>query len=306
MTLPRAIRYFAREAAADLWSRRTINLISIGTIGASLYIVGVFILLTTNVGHLVASWAEENRISVFLADAATEDARARLGARIGGDPAVKSFELVGKDEALVRFRKDFPDLADLAVGLDTNPLPASFEITIKTEAANPGTVDTLARALSAQDGVEGVRYDLAWVRRVRTLLRVIGLSGAFLGAILLIAAVITISGVIRLNVFARREEIEILRLVGATRAFIRGPFLVEGVFQGIAASILALVLISVTWLAVVSSRTVAADLLLKALVGEFLPLWAPPAILGVGLAVGLAGSLLSVRRVFASSVAARH
>lgn len=304
MTPSRSIRYFVREAVADLWNRRTVNLISVGTIGASLYIVGVFILLTTNVGNLVASWAEENRISVFLSDGATEDARTRLGGWIGGDPAVKSFELVGKDEALARFRRDFPDLADLAVGLDANPLPASFEITIKTEAADPATVETLARALSARDGVEGVRYDLAWVRRVRTLLGVIGLGGAFLGAILVMAAVITISGVIRLNVLARREEIEILRLVGATRGFIRGPFLVEGAFQGIAASILALAAIMLTWLAAGSSRTVEGDLLLKAVVGGFLPLWAPPALLGAGLAVGLAGSLLSVRRVFASSGAA--
>ena len=92
MTPVRALRYVMREAAADLWNRRTVNLISIGTIGASLYIVGLFILLTTNAGRLVGSWAEENRISVFLEDGISLESRTRLEARIGSDPAVRSFE----------------------------------------------------------------------------------------------------------------------------------------------------------------------------------------------------------------------
>lgn len=301
MTVVRSVRYFLREAAADLWKRRTVNLISIGTIGASLYIVGLFILLVTNTGRLIASWAEENRISVYLSDTMTEDARARLTRRIVDDPAVASHTLVSKDEALERFRKEFPDLADLALGLDANPLPVSMEVTIKKETAAAATVEALAASLAKEAGVEGVRYDLAWVKRVRTLLRVLGTGGAVLGGILIAAAVITIYGVIRLNVLARREEIEILRLVGATRGFIRGPFLVEGAFQGVAASLLALGLIAATWLYLSSSGPVRGDLLLQALVGRFLPLWAPPALISLGLAVGLAGSLFSVRRVFVTS-----
>jgi len=301
MTITRAVRYFLREAASDLWNRRTVNLISIGTIGASLYVAGLFILLTTNIGRVVSSWAEENRVSVYLSDAMADDARARLERRLAGDAAVKSVEFVSKEEALGRFRRDFPDLVDLAVGLGTNPLPASFEVTVRREAVDPRLIEKLAATISAEAGVEGVRYDLAWIRRVRTLLRILGLGGSFLGGILLAAAVITIYGVIRLNVFARREEIEILRLVGATRGFIRGPFLVEGAFQGIAAALLALALIAATWFFVASSRPVRSDLLLAALTSGFLPLWAPPALLAVGLAIGLSGSLFSVRRVFISS-----
>ena len=136
------------------------------------------------------------------------------------------------------------------------------------------------------------------MRRVRALLRILGTGGAVLGSILIAAAVLTIYGVIRLNVLARREEIEILRLVGATRGFIRGPFLVEGAFQGAAASLLALSMLVGTWLYLTSRGQIKSDLLLQALVGRFLPFWAPPALVGLGLTVGLVGSLFSVRRVF--------
>src|SRR5439155_9540148 len=176
--------------------------------------------------------------------------------------------------------------------------PASIEITVRKDEADGATIEALAGSLAKEPGVEGVRYDLEWVRRVRSLLRILGVGGGILGGILIVAAVITIYGVIRLNVLARRDEIEILRLVGATRGFIRGPFLVEGAFQGMAASVVAVGLIAATWAFLSSNPQVRADMLLVALVGRFLPIWAPPALLGLGLAVGLVGSLFSVRRAF--------
>ena len=298
MTFGRAASYFLREAASDLWRRRTVNVVSIAAIAASIYVVGLFILLTVNVGHLIASWAEENRMSVFISDSIAESERTRIERTIAGSPVVTGHEVVSKAQALERFRREFPDLADLALGLDENPLPASFEITLRSGEQAGGQAEDLATKLSSLEGVEGVRYDRAWVRRIRSLVGAVGLGGAFLGTILLSAAVITIYGVIRLNVQARRQEIEILRLVGATRGFIRGPFLVEGAFQGAAASILAVVMLAVTWLMLHTSRAVKGDMLLESLVGGFLPLWAPPALLAIGLAIGLVGSLLSVRRVF--------
>ena len=300
MTLRRTLGYFFREAASDLWKRRTINLVSIATIGASLYVVALFVLLLVNIGRAVSSWAEESRLSVYLQDTIPESARAALEKRLGSDPALRSFEYVTREQALTRFRRDFPELADLASNLDTNPLPASYEITLAPAAAAPAAVQSMAGSYGKEAGVDGVRYDMAWVQRIRALLRVIGWGGAVLGSILLLAAIITISGVIRLNVLARREEIEILRLVGATRGFIRGPFVAEGAFQGIAASLLALAMIAGTWMAVSQSAFVRSDVLLHAISGGFLPLWAVPALVAAGLAIGLIGALFSVRRALAS------
>ena len=275
MTIARSAGYFLREATTDLWKRRTVNVISVGTIAASLYIVGLFVLFLTNTARLIASWGQENTISVYLSDSIDEEGRARLDRRLTQDQQIASHVLVSKEEALEKFRKEFPDLADLAVGLESNPLPATIEVVLKEEHAQEPVIEALAGSLEKEPGVEGVRYDLAWVRRVRTLLGLIGMAGAVLGAILLTAAVITIYGVIRLNVQARKEEIEILRLGGATRGFIRRPFLVEGAFQGIAASLLSLALILGTWIWLSGSKSVRGDFLLQGLVGRFLPLWAP-------------------------------
>jgi cell division transport system permease protein len=297
----RALGYVLREAASDLWARRKINLVSVFTIGATLYIAGLFLFLMANLGHLVSSWAQENRVSVYLSDSVSEPERTRLAMDLAGFPGVARAEFVSKDDALRRFRTDFPDLADLAVGLDANPLPASYEIVLREGAADPEAVEALAVKLRAHAGVDGVRYDLIWVRRVRTLLTALAWGGAALGAVLFVAAVITISGVIRLNVHARRDEIEILRLVGATRTFIRGPFLVEGIFQGVASSAFAVVLVGATWLVLSRTAWVRQDSLLSVLTGAFLPMWAPAALIAVGLAAGLIGSLLSVRKVFAAS-----
>lgn len=300
MTAARSMRYFLVEAAADLWRRRTTNLVSVATIGASLYVIGLFILVTTNVGRLITSWADENRISVYLSDDLADADRVAIARRLDERPEVGSVEYVSKEAALTRFRSSFPDLADLAVGLGANPLPASFEVTLRKEAAEPKVVEGLAGGLAALAGVEGVRYDLAWVRRVRRLLEVLGVAGLCLGAILLASAVLTISGVIRLNVLARREEIEILQLVGATRGFIRGPFLVEGAFQGTAAAVVALGMITGTWALASRSPSVMGDMFLRALLGGFLPAWAPAALLGIGLTVGLVGSMVSLRSAFVS------
>src|SRR5262249_55628539 len=130
VTVRRALGYFLREAASDLWKRRTVNLVSIFTIGASLYVVALFALLLLNVGRAVSSWAEESRLSVYLQDSIPESARAALEQRLGSDPSVDAFEYISREQALTRFRRDFPELADLASSLGTNPLPASYEITL--------------------------------------------------------------------------------------------------------------------------------------------------------------------------------
>lgn len=301
MKVRRAMGYFLRESMADLWKRRTVNIVSIATIAATLYILGLFMVGLTGVTRAVSAWGEENRVSVYLVDEASDANRAALQEKLSKNSAAQSVEYVSKEEALLRFRRDFPDLADLAAGLDSNPLPASFEVTMRASAATPEAIEAFAHELGTEPGVDGVRYDLVWVRRIRALLRIVAWSGAVLGAVLLGASIVTISGVIRLNVIARKDEIEILRLVGATRGFIRGPFLFEGAFQGAAAALLAAACIAATWTMIGSSAQSRLGPVLAGLLGGAMPLWAPPALLAIGLAIGLAGSLLSVRRAFSAA-----
>ena len=126
----------------------------------------------------------------------------------------------------------FRDLSSLPEDLGENPFPASIEVNLRAERQSAVEVERLAKAFTGVPGVREIQYDLLWIERLSTGVRLVRLVGAFLGGILVLAAVFTISNVIRLTIYAREDELDIMRLVGATRAYVKGPFVAEGVIQG--------------------------------------------------------------------------
>ena len=126
----------------------------------------------------------------------------------------------------------FRDLSSLPEDLGENPFPASLEVTLAAERQSPAEVERLAKAFAGAPGVREIQYDLLWIERLATGVRLVRGVGAFLGGILVLAGVFTISNVIRLTIYAREDELDIMRLVGATRAYVKGPFVAEGMIQG--------------------------------------------------------------------------
>ena len=143
-------------------------------------------------------------------------------------------QYLSKADALARFREDFPDLAGATERLERNPLPASIEVRLGPEARTATTaVDDLAAALGSAPGVADVRYDRRWLSRLGSAVRFVRTVGLWSSsALLAVAAALTVANVVRLAAYARRDEIEIMQLVGAPFAFIRGPFVAEGILQG--------------------------------------------------------------------------
>jgi len=214
--------------------------------------------------------------------------------RLGEDAAVESVEFVPREEAVARFRKLFADLATLPDDLDQNPFPASLEVTIAPAHRSPEAVRRFVEAYEEAPGIEEVQYDMLWIERLSTAVRLIRGVGLFLGGVLVLAGVFTISNVIRLTVYARQDELDIMRLVGATRAYVRGPFMMEGMLQG---GLGGLVSVGLLWLAfrVAAPETLAAsDLLGRAVV--LLPGELCFALVAGGMLVGLVGSLVSLGR----------
>ena len=150
-------------------------------------------------------------------------------------------EYVSKAEALTRFRREFAELASLTSGFDDNPFPASIEVRVRPEAERDGRADALVQRIAALPGVADVRYDqrLAGSRRRRPRRRSAA-AGLALALLMALAAAVTVATVVRLGLHARRDEIEIMELVGAPLAFIRGPFVAEGFLQGGLGALLAL------------------------------------------------------------------
>jgi cell division transport system permease protein len=258
----RAIVYFVSEAATSLWRSRLVNAVSVGTIAVSLFVLGAFLAVAGALGEVVGRWTEKVQVVVYLEDGTEERVRLSLENRLREDPAVGSVELVTREQALLRFREMFRDLASLPEDLGENPFPASLEVTLRADRQSPAEVERMARELAGVPGVGEIQYDLLWIERLATGVRLVRGAGAFLGGILVLAGVFTISNVIRLTIYARADELDIMRLVGATQAYVKGPFVMEGVIQGGLGGLVAALLLwgALSWL---SGDLASSDLLAR-------------------------------------------
>ena len=290
----RALAYFFEEALTSLWRSRLINALSVGTIAVSLFVLGAFLTVASNLNEVVTRWTQKVQVTFYLVDGLEDRIRDSLADQLRGDPAVESLALVSRDQALDRFRGLFKDLRSLPDDLGSNPFPASLEVTLKPARQSPEEVQRLVHAFEKAPGVEEVQYDLLWIQRLSTAVRLVRGVGAFLGGILVLAGVFTISNVIRLTVYARQDELDIMRLVGATRAYVTGPFVVEGMIQGGLGGLLSLGLLWAAFRVAARDAVATSDLMGRAVV--FLPAGVCLSIVAGGMVVGVVGSLISLGR----------
>lgn len=295
MTFLQALAYFAREAVLNLFRSFKVSLLAVLTIAVSLFLAGVFLLVGGNLRRIAERWQDEAKIVVYLAAEAGEEASARLRSRIEAAPWTLGVEPVSAAVAEERFRDTFPGLADLLTGWGDDPLPASLEVRLDWNALQRREeLERWLRQLRSDPDVSMVDDDRDWLGQLRAVVLVIDGLGLILGTVLLVTAVFTISSVIRLTAYLYRDEIAVMRLVGATEFFIRGPFYVEGVFQGLAGGVLAVAaLLGVhAFLASRSSET----LLVSFLAAGFLSPGKLLALIAVGGAAGLIGAIASLRK----------
>jgi cell division transport system permease protein len=295
MAVFRALAYFFEEAVTSLWRSRLMNALSVGTIAVSLFVLGAFLAVAGSLNEVVQRWTQKVQVIFYLEDGIEDRVRDSLENRLREDPAVGAVERVGRQQALERFQGLFHDLRSLPDDLGENPFPASLEVALRADHQSPSEVERLVRAFAEAPGVQEVQYDLLWIERLATGARLVRGVGAFLGGVLVLAGVFTISNVIRLTVYAREDELDIMRLVGATQAYVKGPFVVEGMIQGGLGGLLSagLLWLAVRW--IVRDLAAGSDLLGRAPLG-FAPGLSGMLVLG-GMAVGVVGSLVSLRRV---------
>lgn len=239
----RAARYSFSEALLTLRRAGRSTVMSIGTVAVAFLTLGGFLLVATNLQRIVETWGSTAEMSVFLRDDVDEGTRGRLEADLKAHQAVARVDYVSKEQALVRFKTDFPELTDVAETTESNPFPASFELQLRTDPVSAGRADALADQLRDRNGVSDVRYDREWIDRLMTIVTGIRVTGVAVASVLVLGAAFTVAAVVRLSLFARRDEIEIMRLVGAPFAFIRGPSVAEGTVIGGLGAIVALLLL---------------------------------------------------------------
>ena len=240
MSFLKALRYFFREAAVNLMRGWKVSLVAVLTIAVSLFIGGAFLLVSDNLASSVERWRGEMRVVIYLKPETQEADLRRLAAEAARAPGVVSVEPVTAQAARQRFREVFPSLSDLVAGWKEEPLPASLEIGLDPRTAGnaPGREAWLG-AWRQRPEVTLIDDDREWLGQLATVVAVVRAVGLALVAGLLLAAIFTIASVIRLTAYLHSEETGIMRLVGATEFFIRGPFYVEGMLQGLIGGLLA-------------------------------------------------------------------
>jgi cell division transport system permease protein len=273
-----------------------VNTLALASLSAVLFIAGLVLLVLSNVDQKVRRLEDDLRVDVYLRDAQGTEAPSAMIARLEALGGVERVRYVGKDEALRRYQEWAADLAELVNDLDSNPLPASLEVYVRSGGSAAEVAATVSSTLAGDPGVEEVRFNGDWMQRLESVLELARVGGAGLGVLVFGAAAFVMSSVLRLAVLARSEEIEIMRLVGATPAFIRGPFLVAGAVQGLLSAVLAALAVegvramTLAWAGSGSSAAlvslVAAEPLSPALAGLLLL---------AGLAVNLIGAFFAVR-----------
>ena len=289
----RALRYALEEALASLWRGRQSGLLSIATIALALFVLGAFLDVTSNLEQLGIEWSSAAEMSVYLNDRVTPAERSAIETILARGTVVAAREYVSKSDALARFKRTFGDLASAVDSLGDNPLPASYEVTLRTGPGVEASVDRLAAALRQSAGVADVRYDRQWLTRLLSVITVIGGVGLVLGTVLTIAAALTVANVVRLALHARHDELDIMRLVGAPQAYIRGPFVMEGVLQGGLGALTALGALAAVFVGVRTRylAPVASAINLSSV--HFLPLEVCVFLVAGGMMVGCLGGLVA-------------
>ena len=272
--------YAIREALAAFRRAPVLTGLASAMVGLELYVVGLFSLATYNLQQALSTIEDRVQIAVYLRDDARQSEIDLAQAELGEIPEVRTVRFISKRQALELAREELPEFSELFSDLAVNPLPQSLQVELLPGKRSQEVVERVSAAAMRYPFVEDARYGREWVDRLFALRRIAGATTVAMGSAFAVVAALIIGTALRIAIFARREEIYVMRLVGATNGFIRRPFLLEGALAGLLGGGLAWLM---TWL---TYRGVYAFLFELA--------WIPPTWIFAGMASGAVfGSIAS-------------
>jgi cell division transport system permease protein len=284
------MRLLLREALLSFRRSPLLSALSVTTIAFSLFTVGLFGLVAVNLRQALRGLEERVEVVAFVLRGTLPETIALASQDISAFPEVASVDFVTEDQALVRARRELVEFRDAYRDLQVNPLPASFEVRLKDGFRDAEHVQAVAERLEGFRFVEDVRYGRDWVQRLDQLRNLTGIIGLVIGGAFAAVAIVIIGVTIRLTLLQRAREIAVMRVVGATNWFIRGPFLLEGALKGLLGGLLALLLCYAGYLLFRDNTAGTLDDLIFFRTEQMLLI----AVFGVLL--GFGGSLVSVGR----------
>ncbi len=241
-----------KRALQDIRQNRLLNAVTISTIALSILIVSAAALFFINTTDMLESWRRGIRIMVYLENDLDKAQRHAIEARIGKVYGVQTAEFISKETALKRLRTQMRRQSSILDGLERNPLPDAFEVQMIPTARTWEKAEDVAGKLEALAGVADVEYGQRWVERFVTLFSLFRMTSYAMGGLFFIASVFIVGNTVRLILYSRREEVEIMRLVGATERFILAPFYLQSMIQGALGGISGLVALLIMFMLIQS------------------------------------------------------
>lgn len=290
------IRYFIMRALRNMRQWPFLCSAAILTMAVALATVATFFLVVVNVEQLAQRWTKEIQLIAYLEKAPDGQELAAILKQLKSYPEVESVTYVSPAEAMERFRQRLGDEASLLEDMDADLLPASIELSLQPAFRNQEGISKMIERLDNLLEVDDLRYGQKWLERFNNFVGMLRFVGMVLGGFLLLAALFIVSNTIKLTLYARRDELEIMALVGATMRFIKVPFLLEGAIQGFLGGLLSLVFLMLSFSLIISRSLHSFWLTPNDFELLFLSLNQQIVLVFSGVVLGLLGSLSSLRR----------
>lgn len=231
---------FYKRAIQDILDNRFLNAVTIITIALSVLIVSAFVLFFINATDIMNASEKSIRIMAYLKPDIPKTMVLDVKQKIQGIYGIEDARFVSKEEALKQLKDQMKRQSSILMNIEENPLPDAFEVRMIASSQHLEDVEILAKQLESIPWVDEVEYGQKWLGRFTNILNLFRLTGYAMGGIFFMAAVFIVANTIRLALYSRREEVEIMRLVGATDSFIKAPFYLEGLIQGALGGIIGL------------------------------------------------------------------
>ena len=288
------VKYFFRQALTNIADNRMVHLVGIGTIAIAFIIFNSFVLVYVNINHWSDELGKSLTMSIYFKDQPESIQVEEIKKELINIQGVTIDKYVSKEEAMKALAEELGDKAGLLNGLHENPLPASLEIIFSRADRDDSLPYHLKRKLEKMDIVDEVQYSQEWTRKIKAIMGGIKLIGSIIGGLLFLATLFIITNTIKLTVFARKNEIEILRLVGATNLFIKTPFLIEGSIQGLLGGLIAVIILFAAYMTVIIKTELRIGF--AALDVVFISPYLTVFLLLMSVIIGFAGSSIALGR----------
>jgi len=291
----RIFKTIIKQGIVGMWRNRAMGIASIGSVGATLTILGIILILILNINNVMYTTKEQfDEIQVYLMDEVEQEEIEEIGKTINKFDGVISVIFQSKEQALEIMKEDWGDEGYLLEGLEENPLPNSYIIQLESiEKA-----DNIVTQLEELDGIEEVKYYNDIIEKLMSVANFIRIGGIVVIAILVFISIFIISNTIKITVAARKKEIGIMKYVGATNEFIRGPFLVEGILLGLIGTSISIFIVYYGYKYLFQVVSDKLYVMLTVYMVSPYSLFADIAIIfiAIGVGIGMLGSIVSLRK----------